>query len=177
MTTELTITTEGIRESLAALRRVDPKLQTQARAELRSAGSRLVSRPKSEYPLQAPLSEWRKDGRLGYVSSKAKSGVRIVVGGRTRNGVAPLITMVQSNAAAAQYDIAGLRQGASGKGTPQGLAFIRNLNAKYGEAQRGLWRSRKWIYDNAERELRAALDKVEDDANRALSAGVPGGKS
>lgn len=162
--------TDGVRDALAQLRRVDPKLRTAATRELKTAGSRLTSRPKQNYPLEAPLSGWGRSGRLGYSPGRVRAGVQIRVGGRTPRGssVAPIITLVQANAGGALYDIAGLRNGARGEGGARGAAFIDALNADYGRAQRGLWRARSWVYENAADALTDALDKVKDDANRSL---------
>lgn len=170
MTVELTVQTEGVRHALAELRRIDPTLQRQARADLKAAGSKLTARPKANYPLTPPLDNWSTRGRLGYSPGRVRAGVQAVVGGRVPRGstVAPVITIVQRNAGGALYDIAGLRGGSRGNGSPQGQAFIRNLDGKYGPAQRGLWRARGWVYENAADALNDALDKVKADANRHL---------
>lgn len=172
MTVEMTIEVEGVRAALATLRKIDPALQKQARADLKAAGSKLTSRPKDNYPLSPALSGWSKAGRLGYSPGRVRAGVQAVVGGRTPKGsnTAPIITIRQSSPGGAMYDIAGLRNGARGNGTPQGAAFIRNLDAKYGQAQRGLWRARRWVYENAGDALNEALEKVKADANREMTA-------
>lgn len=162
---ETTITVVGVRDALATLRKVDPKLRSQATRELKAAGSSLLEPAKRNYPMTAPLSGWKPSGRLGYTGSKVQRGVQIRVGGRTPKGsnTAPVITIVQANAGGALFDIAGLRN-RSGR-------FVRALeSAGHGKAQRGLWAARDDIYERSGEALREALDKVVQDANRALDS-------
>lgn len=166
------IEVEGVKDALATLRSIDPKLRTQATRDLKSAGSSLLAAPKKNYPTTAPLSRWPKTqaSGLGYDPGKAQRSVQIRVGGRTPKGsrVAPIISIVQSNRGAAMYDVAGLRNGSQGKAGRRGQAFIENLDRKHGKAQRGLWRASGEVLASADAVLRDALDKVVADANAHL---------
>ena len=66
------------------------------------------------------------------------------------------------------FDIAGLNNGASGKGGPRGDAFIQKLNDEYGRAQRGMWRNIVEIRALAANSMTDALNEVMAEVNRKL---------
>ena len=65
------------------------------------------------------------------------------------------------------YDIAGFANGAKGT-KPQGDAFIDALDAKYGKAQRGMWRNVKEIRELANDAILKAIDEVAAEVNRKI---------
>jgi hypothetical protein len=87
--------------------------------------------------------------------------VQIIVGGRARPGVTPLVTLVQKSAAGALFSQAG---------TKNKSQFSNLLASVFGEPQRGLWRSRAFIQEQGAADIMKAVDEVIADANRALKA-------
>jgi hypothetical protein len=103
--------------------------------------------------------------RLAYDKTKVDKGVQIMVGGRARQGVTPLVTLVQKDAAGAMFSQAGT------KNTSQ---FSNLLARTFGKPQRGLWRSRAFIAEQGTADITRAIDEVIADANRALQARTTG---
>jgi hypothetical protein len=92
-------------------------------------------------------------------------GVQIMVGGRARSGVTPLVTLVQKSAAGAMFSQAG---------TKNNSQFSDLLANVFGRPQRGLWRSRAFIAEQGTADIMKAVDEVIADANRALQARTSG---
>jgi len=179
-----TIELYGVREALRELQQIDPKLRYKAIAKIKAASGEMLQVAREQYPqnndLQDVMPGWSKKGRLGYDKTAVDRGVQVVVGGRSRGNAYAIVTLVQKNAGGALFDIAGLRNGSSGVGSPDRLgrerdssqseAFLNNLTRAYGRAQRGLWRQVAKIRELATGELRRALDDVAGDVNRKLVA-------
>ena len=157
----------GVKEVLKELGEVDKKTKFKAISKVKAAGAPAVSKARENYPSGAPLSGWTYSGRLAYSKANADKGVQIQVGGRARGQQFPIITIIQKNPGAAMYDIAGLANGATGT-KPQGDAFIDALNAKYGKAQRGMWRNVKEIRELANDAILKAIDEVAQEVNRKI---------
>ena len=172
-TAQVTIQVEGLRDALRELHKLDPKLKWKAVNALKAAGRPLLAEPMQNYPTSPPLSGWSPRGRTGYNGAKARSGLQVRVGGRIPKGsrVAPAVTLVQRNAGASIYDIAGLRNGYGRRSEAgaRGRAMIDKLNADHGRAQRGLWRARPEIMAAAQDVLVQAVNDVVAEANRTLA--------
>jgi hypothetical protein len=107
-----------------------------------------------------------KKGRLAYDKTAVDKGVQIMVGGRARGqGVTPLVTLVQKDAAGALFSQAGTKNNSD---------FSRLLTNVFGKPQRGLWRSRAFIAQQGTADIMKAVDEVIADANRALQARTSG---
>lgn len=170
---DVSIEVYGVRDALAELRRLSPNARREAVSKVRAAGSGLVTLGKEPYPGFKPLRGWgsgERGGRLGYVPSRAKGGVRIEVGGRTPRGADAfnIVTLIQRDAGAALYDIAGLRGGTRPGRRGPNPTFVKALNIKYGNAQRGMWRNIGKIRDTAEEGIIKAVTEVAASANRRL---------
>lgn len=154
----------GLKAALAELGKLDSKTKFQAVNKIKASGNEMVNRVSATYPDKAPLSGMapgrNRTGRLSYDPKKVRKGVTIQVGGRSVNGTIPLVTLTQKNAGGAIFDIAGLRDGSS--------VFVRNLNAYYGRAQRGMWREAKFIYGQATQDILKAIEEVLNSVNRNL---------
>ena len=176
MTVETTIELFGVRDALAALRDVGPGVRAQAVNYVKRETSAMLTPAKAAYPTKTRLRGWSRGsrgGRLGYDGAKVQSGVQTIVGGRTPRGADafPIVTIVQKNAGAALYSVAGMKNGAeANSGTPraQTIAFINALNAKHGKAQRGLWTARNEIREIASESIVEALEEVARRAERKL---------
>jgi hypothetical protein len=162
-----TIHTEitGLKAALAELGKLDSKTKFKAMNKIKAAGSELVTEVASRYPDGNPplsgMAPSRKGGtRLAYEVNKVRKGVTIQIGGRARNGNIPLVTLIQKNAGGAFFDLAGLRDGSS--------QFVRDLDSRFGKAQRGMWRSRSYIYGQATKDILAAVEEVMNQTSRTL---------
>jgi mRNA-degrading endonuclease RelE of RelBE toxin-antitoxin system len=161
-----TIHTEitGLKVALAELGKLDTKTKFKATNKIKAAGAEMVTQVASRYPETLPLSGMapsKKGGtRLAYDVQKVRKGVTIQIGGRNRNGNIPLVTLIQKNAGGAFFDLAGLRDGSS--------QFVRNLDGRFGKAQRGMWRSRSYIYGQATKDILAAVEEVMNQTSRTL---------
>jgi hypothetical protein len=157
----------GVKEVLKELGEIDKKTKFKAISKVKAAGAPAVNKARENYPAGAPLSGWTYGGRLAYFKSKADKGVQIQVGGRARGQQYPIITIIQKDPGAAMYDIAGFANGSTGT-KPQGDAFIDALDARYGKAQRGMWRNVKEIRELANDAILKAIDEVAAEVNRKI---------
>ena len=161
-----TIHTEisGLKAALTELGKLDSKTKFKAMNKIKAAGSEMVTEVSSRYPETLPLSGMapsKKGGtRLAYDAKKVRKGVTIQVGGRAKNGNIPLVTLIQKNAGGAFFDLAGLRSG--------GSQFVQDLDSRYGKAQRGMWRSRAYIYGQATTDILDAIQDVMAEVNRKI---------
>lgn len=174
----------GVRDALRQLGQMDPKLRFKAIQKVKNASGEMLAAARENYPddtdLRDQIPGWSKKGRLGYTKAAADKGVQVQVGGRSRGNSYAVVTIIQKNAGAAMFDIAGLRDGARGVGSSDRLgrnrdaaqseAFLRVLNASYGKAQRGMWRSIRKIRDLSNGALMDALKDVAAEVNRKLVA-------
>lgn len=182
MPAEASIEVFGVRDALRELGTIDPKLRFKAIAKVKAASSEMLAAARENYPqdsdLQETLEGWGKKGRLGYSKAAVDKGVQVQVGGRSIGNSYAVVTIIQKNPGGALFDIAGLRDGAQGVGSTDRLgrqrdavqseAFLRTLNAAYGKAQRGMWRSIRKIRDLSNGALMKALEDVAADVNRKL---------
>jgi hypothetical protein len=161
-----TIHTEisGLKAALVELGKLDSKTKFKAMNKIKAAGAEMVNEVSNRYPEQLPLSGMapsKKGGtRLAYDVKKVRKGVTIQVGGRSKNGNIPLVTLIQKNAGGAFFDLAGLRDG--------GSQFVKDLDGRYGKAQRGMWRSRAYIYGQATKDILDAIQEVMAQVNRKI---------
>jgi hypothetical protein len=160
----------GVRESLRILGELDRKSRLGAIAKIKGSARELVALAQDTYPDQVPLSGMANPGRLQYNPAKVRAGVQVQVGGRARFGEAPLVTLIQKNAGASLYDMAGLASNRRSQARNAGQrAFTANLTKATGkDAQRGMWRSIKKIRDVGYKSILDALEDVARSANRKL---------
>jgi hypothetical protein len=174
----------GVRDALKELGQIDKTLRFKAVSKIKGASGEMLAVARATYPSNADIQDtlpgWSTKGRLGYDKKNVDKGVQIQVGGRSVGNSYAIVTIIQKNAGGALFDIAGLRQGAEGVGgqdrlgrnrsPEQSEAFLRNLNASFGNAQRGMWRKIKVIREMADKELMSALEEVAAQVNRKLVA-------
>lgn len=193
MTVSTDVQLFGVRDALAELRSIDPKMRTAAVREVKRDLSGLLEPARARYPASTGLRGWSRGtrgGRLGYDGSKVRQGVQVVVGGRKPKGANkfPIVTVVQRNAGGALFSVAGMQNGSQsvrgGKdklGRPysaeQSIAFLNKLAVENGRAQRGLWKAREEIQDAAGKSIGIALEKVTAQVNRRIVPQTPEVKS
>jgi len=152
----VTSNVRGVRESIVALRKIDPQLRKQFNRRANDIARPIVLEARRRYT-QVPLSgmsrNWSQRGNLKFpfTVSKARSGVRIKIDTSKRLNRGParpvgIVAVKQTNAAAVIFDMAG-------KVTDNNLG--RNLSARFGNASRVMWPA-------AESELPAVSREMAD---------------
>ena len=153
---------EGVAEVLKALSKVDPELRKATVKRMKQAGEPMAREARSLFPQASPLSNWG-NWRGGYDGKAVHRGVRVAYRGSKVRGsdsnTIPLLTLRQTNAAGAIYDMAGRT---SNGNSPQGRAFIAQLRQD-GVASRAMWPA-------AERTMPDVTAAVEDAINDMSAA-------
>lgn len=132
MPAAFTVDAKNLKEVLAELRKVEPDLRKELPKEMRSEIKPYAQKLGQAIPKQAPLSGMsRKSGVTGrWLWASVGNRVVTPLGKRTKKpGFYPVVSMrFRSGSKAAGYEIVEkARYGSS----PQGQAFIRNLNSRY----------------------------------------------
>ena len=155
----------GLKQALSELSKLDKSARFKAAAKIKARSPAMLEEGRKQFPAEIGISMihgWKNKGRLAYDKAKVDKGVQIMVGGRSRGqGITPLVTLVQKNAAGALFSQAGSKNNSD---------FSRLLTNVFGRPQRGLWRSRKFIAEQGTADIMKAVDEVIADANRALKA-------
>jgi hypothetical protein len=154
----------GLKQAMTELSKLDKSARFRAAAKIKASSPAMMEEARRQFPSEIGVSMIRgmgNRGRLGYKKTEVDKGVQIVVGGRARPGVTPLVTLVQKSAAGALFSQAGTQN------TSQFADLLTNV---FGKPQRGLWRSRKFIQEQGAADIMKAVDEVIADANRALQA-------
>ena len=158
----------GLKQAMSELSKLDKSARFKAAAKIKASSPAMLEEGRKQVPADIGISVIHgmgNKGRLGYNKAKVDKGVQIMVGGRARQGVTPLVTLVQKDAAGAMFSQAGT------KNTSQ---FSNLLASTFGRPQRGLWRSRKFVQEQGSADIMRAVDEVIADANRALQARTAG---
>lgn len=168
MSLETTAEITGLKQALSELSKLDKSARFKAAAKIKASSPAMLENARAQFPADigvtvihgmAPSKKGK--ARLAYDKTKVDKGVQIMVGGRARPGVTPLVTLVQKDAAGALFSQAG---------TKNPSQFANLLSNVFGKPQRGLWRSRAFIAEQGTADITRAIDEVIADANRALQA-------
>lgn len=156
---------EGGAATLKALRQFNPKLRRATDRKIRRAADPLRRAVQARLPGVA-LSGWTT-GRYAYAGSSARAGVKVRIGGKGRRSKTtwPLVTLQQRDAGGSVFDMAGRR---SRGRTPQGVAFIANLNARFGTASRSMWPAAEQNLGPVRAQVVAAIDEASKQVNVQL---------
>jgi hypothetical protein len=168
MSLETTAEITGLKQALSELSKLDKSARFKAAAKIKASSPAMLEEGRKQFPSEIGVSMirgWGNKGRLGYNKTAVDKGVQIMVGGRARSGVTPLVTLVQKSAAGAMFSQAG---------TKNNSQFSDLLASVFGRPQRGLWRSRAFIAEQGTADIIKAVDEVIADANRALQARTSG---
>ena len=157
----------GLKQAMTELSKMDKSARFKAAAKIKASSPAMLENVRARFPADIGVTMihgWApsKKGasRLAWDKARVDKGVQIVIGGRARPGVTPLVTLVQKDAAGALFSMAG---NAGGVGQ-----FSKLLTNVFGRPQRGLWRSRAFIQEQGTADIMKAVDEVIADANRAL---------
>ena len=149
----------GVKETIKALRRIDPELRKEFNAKYKDAVSPMTNAAKAIYDDQRFPSgtkrTWAPGGRKIFplTAAKAKTGVKPKINTSYRGGTA--LYVMQANPAAAVFDIAG-------RSTGLGAAF----SAKFGrDPSRVMWpvaeRHEKQVKNNVEELVKETTKTVQ----------------
>ena len=149
----------GVKETIKALRRIDPELRKEFNAKYKDAVSPMTNAAKAIYDDQRFPSgtkrTWAPGGRKIFplTAAKAKTGVKPKINTSYRGGTA--LYVMQANPAAAVFDIAG-------RSTGLGAAF----SAKFGRnPSRVMWpvaeRQEKQVKKNVEELVKETTKTVQ----------------
>ena len=163
---------EGVRDMVAQLKAIDPKLASQFRRELKGTAQDMASVIKSRIQVTPPLS-----GMGGYTPRAllwqgAVTKVSISLAGSRRRDVTPLLSIkVDSPKGAPGYMAAESAGRLGGEGnTPQGTHFIAAMTDKFGPLKGKGGNRIAWKYFNAQYPvLRRAAMEVIDNFERKIT--------
>lgn len=154
----------GVRETLAALAELDPKLRRQTLAEMRKAAGPMTAAISAAIPSSPPLSGMSR-GRLSWSASSRKATAK--TGGRKSRELNswPLLSVRVGDGAASMADMAG--RGSRGH-SPSGARMIGALTSRYGAASRFAWPAAERTQGEVTKAVRDACDKAAADVNVKL---------
>jgi hypothetical protein len=162
MTVSTTVSVVGVKETINALKKIDPQLQKDFRAQATSIAQPAINAAKDMYT-QVPLSgmayKWSSRGRqlFPFSVAKAKSGVRLRID--TRRNAVGVILIEQKDPATAIFETAG-RANANRLGDQLGFVATgrtRLIGPAVYKARRGIEAEmQKMILDTA-RTVRQAM--------------------
>ena len=166
-----------LRRALKALGEVDKKLLTALRKDIRGELRGVMSQIESDVPTVAPLSNMNKPYGLGggWYPQKAYGPVRVSAAitpgiNRTFSGKSNLVSIqVTQIDRAAGFKITENAGTKSKGGSPQGIAFIRNLDSKKrmrGNGGRWAWAS----YVKNVRQVKKAGERVVEKFAKVLDS-------
>ena len=168
MSLETGVEITGLKQALSELSKLDKSARFKAAAKIKASSPAMLEEARQQFPADIGISvihgmapSKKGKARLAYDKTKVDKGTQIMVGGRARQGVTPLVTLVQKDAAGAMFSQAGSKNNSQ---------FSNVLTNAFGKPQRGLWRSRKFVAEQGSLDIMRAVDEVIADANRALQA-------
>ena len=153
---------EGVRETIVALRKIDPQLRKQFNRRANDIAKPIVLEARRRYT-QVPLSgmsrRWAPRGRqvFPFTIQNARRGVKVKIDTSKRLSRGParpvgIVAVKQTNAAAVIFDMAG-------KATDNALS--RNLSARWGAPSRIMWPAAENQLPAVTREMEALTKAVE----------------
>lgn len=110
MTVSTTVSVVGVKETINALKKIDPQLQKDFRAQATSIAQPAINAAKDVYtqvPLSGMVYKWSSRGRqlFPFSVAKAKSGVKLRID--TRRNAVGVILIEQKDPATAIFETAG----------------------------------------------------------------------
>lgn len=166
MTDGVTMRVDGVRETLVALNKVDPKARRQFTKDAAALAAPMVARARAAFPTSPPLSGMTR-GRLKW-SPKVQQKVKFQISTkkpRSKNiGRFPaaelhtVFRLVQQDSAGQLYDMAANDHTANG--------FVRNLG---GTASRVMWPAVNASRAQLEHDLSGLLKTIMDDTTQELA--------
>jgi len=167
---EMKVEVVGVAEALKTLAKVDPELRKAVIKDMKAAAGPLESAARAGVPAR-PLTNWY-GWRGGFDKSKAQKGIKVAFRGGKVKGKGgdhfPLLSLRQTNAGGAIFEMAGRKSSGVGSGVP----MIEKLNT-FGEASRTLWPSVENNFGAVESALETAINNMSDELTKMLEKGKP----
>lgn len=118
----------GIRETLRALKHLEPDLEKQLRRSINKSVREVVQTARGFVPQEAPMSGWRPDswGNRGWSTQTVTSGIKRTnpYGRTTSGGFWRAVAVANTSAPGMIYELAGSKSDGYSK---QGAQFITNI--------------------------------------------------
>ena len=162
---DLRIEVNGLAEALRTLQKIDPELRKEVVRGMKRAASPIENAARSVIPAAKPLTNWY-NWRGGWDQAQVRKGVKVAFrGGRVRGeerDVFPLLTLRQTNAAGAIYDIAGRSfPGRGSEGAARGRAMVDKLGQD-GRPSRYMWPAVERNMTTVTGELESVIETVSN---------------
>ncbi len=162
----------GVQPVLRVLKQLEPELYKEIEQQLKTSAEPLRRYVADGFPAK-PMTNWTLYGRTKrgrkmadeagasfprYQKSKVDKGLQVRVGGRRRNvggqGVHPILRLIQKDAGAQIYDLAGdaLSQ--------RGEQFIKNVN-RTGKPSRTMWKRATQKFPAVQDDIEKIIRSVE----------------
>ena len=164
MPVSATVEIVGVKDTINQLRKLDPELQKQFKADAIAIAQPAINAAKAMYT-QVPLSgmsrDWKqkKDGRKikGFNVEKAKNGVQMKFD--TRRGAVGVILVIQKDQAAAIFETAGRanRNSLSDNLSPVQAGRTRLIGPAVYRARRGIESEMKKMIAQASRTVQKGI--------------------
>ena len=164
MTVNTTVSVVGVKETINALKKIDPQLQKDFRAqanEIAQPAIKAAQEMYSQIPLSGMKYNWTSPGRdrknFPFSVAKAKSGVKLRID--TRRGAVGVILIEQKDPAAAIFETAG-RANANKLGNQLGFVGAgrtRFIGPAVYRARRGIEEQMKKMILDTARTVRQAM--------------------
>lgn len=157
------VTVDGVRETMAELRRIDPELRKEFAADAKQIAQPIIGTAQSLYARPMPSGfarAWAPKGRklFPWNLAAAQRGVKVKVSTSKKNS--STISVIQANPAAAMMEFAGTQN-------PSGLA--QQLSAIYSKDRgRIMWQAADSQLDAVQREMLQAVERVSVEVNNKV---------
>ena len=164
MNTTTTVQVAGVKETINALKKIDPELQKQFKADASRIALPAIKNAKNMYtkvPLSGMSRDWKqkKDGRKikGFDVSRAKAGVQMKFD--TRRNAIGVILVIQKDQAAAIFETAGRanRNSLSDNLSPVSPGRTRFIGPAVYRARRGIETELKQVIAQASRTVQRGI--------------------
>jgi len=176
---------------MSALGKIDPALRRATQAKMKLAAKPMVAEARSLVPENSGLNwgNWTTDapelGKAGtgrvigtYDAKKIRRGIKVTYKGPSKRDrgkeIFPLLTLQNTDAGGAIFDIAGKANGA-GKGSEnrrRGRAMIAKLRAENGRASRVVWRAAERHLPTVQRGVADAIKDMEEAIQARIDKGT-----
>ena len=172
--------------TLKQLGQIDPALRRAATARMKSAAKPLVQEARSLVPRDSGLNwgNWTTEspglGKPGigrvigpYNPTTVRRGIKVTYKGPSKRDrdkvIFPLLTLQNTSAAGAIFDIAGRANGAGrgSEGAARGRAMIQKLREQ-GRASRIVWEAAERKIDEVNRGVQKAVEDMEKEVQKGL---------
>ena len=157
----------GVAEALKSLAKADPELRKAVIKDMKAAASPLESAARALVPAR-PLTNWYgwPRGEGDWNQSKAQKGIKVAFRGGGVRGkdktTFPLLTLRQTNAQGAIFEMAGRRfPGKRSEGAERGAQMVAKLDT-FGSASRTLWPTVERNMPLVEKNLEEAIATMSD---------------